>query len=109
MQKIASHIKNPAKFAKASKLAVQLVQAGSVREGTSDLFFSILDAAMISSPGVCSNPSLRADYQELFSAAQNVKEVFVLFISLMYHPGCHCKCSHDQIAISYACIFYAVS
>lgn len=79
MQKIASHIKNPAKFAKAAKLAVQLVQAGSVREGNSDMFFSILDAAMTSSPGVCSNPSLRVAYQELFSAAQDVKEVGYLF------------------------------
>lgn len=78
MQKIASHIKNPAKFAKAAKLAVQLVQAGSVREGNSDMFFSILDAAM-TSPGVCSNPSLRVAYQDLFSAAQDVKEVGYLF------------------------------
>lgn len=39
MQKIASHIKNPTKFGKASKLAIQLIQAGSVKAETSDYFF----------------------------------------------------------------------
>ncbi|RVW88142.1 hypothetical protein CK203_042879 [Vitis vinifera] len=33
MQKIASHIKNLTKFAKASKLAIQLIQAGNVKPG----------------------------------------------------------------------------
>ncbi|XP_068645626.1 uncharacterized protein [Aristolochia californica] len=73
MQKIASHIKNPSKFGKASKLASQLLQAGSVKEGTSDYFFAILEAAM-SSPDACNDPSLRADYQALFSSAQEVAD-----------------------------------
>ncbi|OVA02450.1 hypothetical protein BVC80_9099g272 [Macleaya cordata] len=71
MQKIASHIRNPSKFSKASKLAMQLIQAGSVKPGTSDHFFEILEAAM-SSTTACTDPSLRADYIALFSAAQDV-------------------------------------
>ncbi|XP_044481736.1 uncharacterized protein LOC123208350 [Mangifera indica] len=73
MQKIASHIKNPAKFGKASKLAIQLIQAGSVKPGTSDHFFAILEAAM-SSPTSCTDASVRADYHALFSAAQDAAE-----------------------------------
>ncbi|XP_030960938.1 uncharacterized protein LOC115982469 [Quercus lobata] len=71
MQKIASHIKNPTKFGKASKLAIQLIQAGSVKPGTSDHFFAILEAAMSSSTS-CTDPSVQADYHALFSAAQDV-------------------------------------
>nr|POE58557.1 hypothetical protein CFP56_71152 [Quercus suber] len=71
MQKIASHVKNPTKFGKASKLAIQLIQAGSVKPGTSDHFFAILEAAMSSSTS-CTDPSVRADYHALFSAAQDV-------------------------------------
>ncbi|GER38080.1 aldolase-type TIM barrel family protein [Striga asiatica] len=73
MQKIASHIKNPSKFTKASKLAIQLIQAGSVKEETSDYFFSILESSM-SSIKNCNEPSVRADYHALFSAAQDVAE-----------------------------------
>lgn len=75
MQKIASHIKNPTKFKKASKLAIQLIQAGSVKPGTSDYFFAVLEAAMSSTTG-CTDPSLRADYHALFIAAQEVTEFF---------------------------------
>lgn len=74
MQKISSHIKNPAKFSKAAKLAIQLIEAGSVKSGVSDYFFAILEAAM-SSPIPCTDPSVRADYHSLLSAAQNTKEV----------------------------------
>lgn len=74
MQKIASHIRNPAKFGKASKLAVQLIQAGSVKPGTSDHFFAILEAAMSLSTS-CVDPSVRGDYHALFSAAQDATEV----------------------------------
>ncbi|GAA0162281.1 hypothetical protein LIER_18408 [Lithospermum erythrorhizon] len=73
MQKIASHIKNPSKFSKASKLAIQLIQAGSVKPSTSDHFFAILEAAM-SSPTICNEISVRADYHALFSAAQDAIE-----------------------------------
>ncbi|KAL4377830.1 hypothetical protein GQ457_02G033940 [Hibiscus cannabinus] len=73
MQKIASHIKNPTKFSKASKLALQLIQAGSVKAGTSDHFFAILEAAM-SSTVSCTDSSVRGDYHLLFSAAQDVAE-----------------------------------
>ncbi|KAK4359859.1 hypothetical protein RND71_022088 [Anisodus tanguticus] len=73
MQKIASHIKNTSKFSKASKLALQLIQAGSVKPATSDHFFAILEAAM-SSLTACNEPSVRADYHELFIAAQDTIE-----------------------------------
>lgn len=73
MQKIASHIKNPTKFGKASKLAIQLIQAGSVKAETSDYFFSILEAAMTSSTS-CTDPSIRADFHALFSAAQDASD-----------------------------------
>ncbi|KAJ6762960.1 F7O18.3 PROTEIN [Salix purpurea] len=73
MKKIASHIKTPTKFSKASKLAIQLIQAGSVKPGTSDHFFAILEAAM-SSTTCCTDPSVRADYHALFSAAQDAAE-----------------------------------
>lgn len=74
MQKIASHIKNPVKFSKASKLAIQLIQAGSVKPETKDYFFAILEAAMSSSIR-CIDPSVRADYHALFSAAKDASEV----------------------------------
>ena len=74
MQKIASHIKNPSKFNKASKLAVQLIQAGSVKPETIDHFYAILEAAMLS-PISCHDASLRSDYHALFSAAQDASEV----------------------------------
>ncbi|OIT40073.1 PREDICTED: uncharacterized protein LOC109237270 isoform X1 [Nicotiana attenuata] len=73
MQKIASHIKNIQKFSKASKLALQLIQAGSVKPATSDHFFAILEAAM-SSLTTCNEPSVRADYHELFTAVQDTIE-----------------------------------
>ncbi|XP_072967793.1 uncharacterized protein [Typha angustifolia] len=75
MQKIASHISNPSKFSKASKLALQLIQAGSVKQGTSDHFFAILEAAM-SSPSACNEPHLRADYLVFFTSVQDVTEFF---------------------------------
>ncbi|KAE8659968.1 methyltransferase-like protein 6-like [Hibiscus syriacus] len=73
MQRIASHIKNPTKFSKASKLAIQLVQAGSVKAGTSEHFFAILEAAM-SSTASCTDSSVRGDYHSLFTAAQDAAE-----------------------------------
>ncbi|KAJ6384297.1 hypothetical protein OIU78_027575 [Salix suchowensis] len=76
MKKIASHIKTPTKFSKASKLAIQLIQAGSVKPGTSDHFFAILEAAM-SSTTSCTDPSVRADYHALFSAAQDAAECLI--------------------------------
>lgn len=74
MQKIASHIKNPAKFSKASKLAIQLIEAGSVKAETCDPFFAILETAMSSSTS-CNDPSVRADFHALFSAAADAFEV----------------------------------
>lgn len=74
MQKIASHIKNPAKCNKASKLAIQLIQAGSVKPETIDHFYAILEAAMLS-PVSCNDVSVRSDYHALFSAAQDASEM----------------------------------
>ncbi|KAK3418314.1 uncharacterized protein LOC104415380 [Eucalyptus grandis] len=73
MKKIASHIRNPTKLGKASKLAIQLIQAGSVKPGTRDYFFAILEAAMSLSTA-CTDQSVRADYHALFSAAQDAAE-----------------------------------
>ncbi|GAB2301279.1 hypothetical protein Dimus_035312, partial [Dionaea muscipula] len=56
MQKIDSDIKNMGKMSKASKLAIQLVQAKSVKPETRAHFFTILEAAM-SSPTSCHQPS----------------------------------------------------
>ncbi|KAF7081463.1 hypothetical protein CFC21_085402 [Triticum aestivum] len=75
MQKITSHIGNPSKFSKASKLALQLIEAGSVKPETISHFFAVLEAAM-SSLGACNEPSVRADYQALFNAAEGVTECF---------------------------------
>ncbi|KAI6692699.1 hypothetical protein NL676_020409 [Syzygium grande] len=60
MKKIASHIRNPTKLGKASKLAIQLIQAGGVKPGTRDYFFAILVA--MSSPTACTDQSVRADF-----------------------------------------------
>ncbi|XP_057960339.1 uncharacterized protein LOC131152610 isoform X2 [Malania oleifera] len=74
MQKIASHIKNPTKFAKASKLAVQLIQAGSVKAGTIDHFFAILEAAMSSSSS-CTDPSCLNNRQRNYLAVWTIRAV----------------------------------
>ncbi|KAJ0547103.1 hypothetical protein HanRHA438_Chr08g0352541 [Helianthus annuus] len=76
MKRIASHISNVSKFGKASKLAIQLVQAGSVKSSNSDYFFAILEAAM-SSPTTCNDALVRGDYHALFSAAQDLTECFI--------------------------------
>ncbi|XP_010463935.1 PREDICTED: uncharacterized protein LOC104744559 isoform X2 [Camelina sativa] len=73
MQKITSHIKNPSKFSKASKLAIRLIQAGSVKPETSSYFIAILEAAM-SSKTPCTDRLVRADFHALFTAAQDVVE-----------------------------------
>ena len=78
MHKIASHIGNSAKFCKASKLAVQLMQSGSLTKNTSDLFFDILKAAMASRESV-TEPTLRQGYQQLFSVVTEFLEVDIHF------------------------------
>nr|CAN80795.1 hypothetical protein VITISV_034274 [Vitis vinifera] len=88
MQKIASHIKNLTKFAKASKLAIQLIQAGNVKPGTSDHFFAILEAAM-SSPTACTDPSVRAEYHALFTAAQDIADLFGYKAAFSFSFQCH--------------------
>jgi hypothetical protein len=88
MQKIASHIGNTSKFSKASKLALQLIEAGSVKPGTIGHFFAILEAAM-SSPGACNDPSVRADYHKLFDSAQGVTEVkFLMYLKQIVAQLC---------------------
>lgn len=108
MQRIASHIKNPSKFSKASKLTLQLIQAGSVKEGNSSHFFTILEAAM-SSPTACTDPPLRADYHALFSATQDVSDVRFCFMRfktkfkkgpfLLLECGC---CIVDALFLSFS-------
>ncbi|KAK8946223.1 hypothetical protein KSP40_PGU014018 [Platanthera guangdongensis] len=75
MKKITTHIQIPSKFSKASKLAIQLIQAGSVKPENSAHFFALLNAAM-SSPTACNEPSSRADYHALFSAVQDINQCF---------------------------------
>lgn len=74
MVKIASHIKNPSKFSKASKLTIQLIEAKSVKPSNSGHFYTILEAAMVSNTQSCHDASVRADYHALFSAANEVVE-----------------------------------
>lgn len=74
MGKIASHIGNPGKFAKASKLALQLLQAGNVKFDTADAFFEVLRAAM-ASPSQAVDSKLWTDYHSLFSAVSDNLEV----------------------------------
>lgn len=76
MTKIASHIGNSAKFSKASKLALQLLQSGSVTSSTAEPFFQILKAAM-ATPSHAIQASLRLDYQALFAAVHERVEVCV--------------------------------
>ncbi|KAL0321947.1 UNVERIFIED_CONTAM: hypothetical protein Scaly_2491100 [Sesamum calycinum] len=49
----------------------ELIEAGSIKEATRDHFFAVLEAAMFSLT-TCNEPSLRADYHALFSAAEHV-------------------------------------
>lgn len=74
MAKIASHISNPGKFSKASKLALQLLQSGSVTPATADPFFSILKAAM-TTPSNAIDVTRRRDYQALFVEVHERLEV----------------------------------
>jgi hypothetical protein len=99
MKKIASHIKNPSKFGKASKLALQLIQAGSIKNETSNQFYAVLEAAM-QSLSTCNEPSVRADYHELFTAAQDVTEVFFLyFIFILFDIHLIFVISSSQLGI----------
>ncbi|KAJ7543301.1 hypothetical protein O6H91_09G032200 [Diphasiastrum complanatum] len=75
MQKIGAHIGNPAKFSKASKLALQLLDAGSVTKDTADHFFDVLKAAMLQ-PDRATEQTLRADYLALFDAVQEKLDCF---------------------------------
>ncbi|XP_002979276.2 uncharacterized protein LOC9660724 [Selaginella moellendorffii] len=71
LHKIKTHIGNPSKFSKACKLALQLLDAGSVGDDeTSTLFFEMLEVAM-SPPTKANAAAVRADYQQLFSAVQD--------------------------------------
>lgn len=74
MGKIASHIDTAKKFSKASKLALQLLEAGSVNRENGGAFFQILEGAM-KIPGNSGEPGLREDYKALFTAAEERKDV----------------------------------
>lgn len=87
MAKIASHIGNPGKFPKASKLALQLLESGSVTPATADAFFSILKAAM-ARPSNAVEASLRRDYQALFVAVHDRLEVEIKSRSFRAKPIC---------------------
>lgn len=59
---------------------MQLIQTGSIKEATSEYFFVVLEAAMTPLT-TCNEPSLRADYHALFSAAEGVAEVSIRVFS----------------------------
>ncbi|GAQ82302.1 hypothetical protein KFL_001070080 [Klebsormidium nitens] len=75
MAKIAAHIDTAKKFSKASKLALQLLEAGSVNRGNAGQFFEILERAM-ETPANSNDLALREDYRALFSAAEERKSIF---------------------------------
>ncbi|KAL2629888.1 hypothetical protein R1flu_014574 [Riccia fluitans] len=75
VSKIAAHIGNPSKFSKASKLAIQLLQAGIKSSDVADAFYELLRAAM-SSLSRATDMKLWADYQTLFKEVQVKIEVF---------------------------------
>lgn len=97
MAKIAIHIGNPGKFSKASKLALQLLQAGSVNLDTADPFFRILKAAMVC-PSHATDAALRSDYQALFNAVHEKLEVFlsseIMLLQISISPPPHLTCSN---------------
>lgn len=74
MAKIAAHVNAAKKFSKASKLALQLLEAGSVNSSNGRRFFEILERAM-ETPANSNDPTLREDYRALFSAAEERKNV----------------------------------
>lgn len=83
MSKIASHIGNAGKFSKASKLALQLLESGSVTSATADSFFPVLKQAM-ARPSNAIDATLRRDYQALFAAVHGKLEVFTRQNSLFF-------------------------
>lgn len=76
--KIAAHIANPAKFAKASNLAVQLLEAESISSNNAAQFFEVLRAAKSCVPAKVSDPGLLRDNQALFTAAKQRSKVFTI-------------------------------
>lgn len=106
MKKIASHIKTSSKVGKASKLAIQLITAGSIKPATSDYFFAILESAMWSQT-VCNDPSVRADYHALFSATQDVTEVSSSILIEHVHYLC---CAVGKVGFeSHVSLLFAIS
>lgn len=87
MKKIGSHINNTSKFGKASKLAIQLIQSGSVKPSNSHYFFSILETTM-STLTACNDPLVRADYHALFSAAQDLSHVRTFTLCFYHYELC---------------------
>lgn len=75
LEKITTHIGTPSKFSKASKLALQLLEAGSVHPSTADHFFEVLKAAM-STPVAAVMPDMHSDYRALFVAAHERSKIF---------------------------------
>ncbi len=99
MAKIAIHIGNPGKFSKASKLALQLLQAGSVNLDTADPFFRILKAAMVC-PSHATDAALRSDYQALFNAVHEKLEVFLSSEIMLLQISIFPPTSHVAIAFT---------
>eukprot|EP00271_Cylindrocystis_brebissonii_P014859 TRINITY_DN36471_c0_g1_i1.p1 TRINITY_DN36471_c0_g1~~TRINITY_DN36471_c0_g1_i1.p1 ORF type:complete len:402 (+),score=92.30 TRINITY_DN36471_c0_g1_i1:106-1311(+) len=69
--KITSHIGNPSKFGKASKLALQLLESGSVTTDTAEPFFNLLRVGM-ATPSSAAKLELRDDYSHLYKSAKEM-------------------------------------
>jgi hypothetical protein len=92
LERLASHIANPAKFKRASALAAELMRSGELERRHGKCVFAVLANAM-APPARALDPRTRFEYRELFSAAKacaaegvlNAKhkkklEVFLLYV-----------------------------
>ncbi|CAL5220662.1 g2708 [Coccomyxa viridis] len=75
LERLVTHISNPRKFKKASALLRQLLKENKVTHAHSALLFQALRAAM-KDPNLAVDPTMTIEYQKLFTAASNFRELF---------------------------------
>ena len=78
LERIATHIANPAKFKKAAALALALMRTGDLERRHGKALFKVLEAAMHPTPRRANDPSARYEYRELFDAAETCADDGVL-------------------------------
>ena len=78
LERIATHIVNPAKFKKAAALALALMRTGDLERRHGKALFKVLEAAMHPTPRRANDPSARYEYRELFDAAETCADDGVL-------------------------------